>query len=92
MLTQTKNEQHADREKHERQQLRALIGEQVMRTLGRPDGLHRVQVRQLWANRYRVNVLVGGDAASAKVAQSYFLVADDQGNVVASTPPITKQY
>jgi hypothetical protein len=39
-----------------------------------------------------VNILVGLDAASAKVAHSYFLVADSDGNVLASTPKITRQY
>jgi hypothetical protein len=54
--------------------------------------LHTVQVRHLWEDHYRVNVFVGLDAASAKVANSYFLVADSDGNIVASTPKITKQY
>jgi hypothetical protein len=39
-----------------------------------------------------VNILVDLDAASAKVAYSYFLVADSDGNIVASTPKITRQY
>ncbi len=92
MLTQEKDKQHAAREKQERQQLSALIGKQVLHTLGQPDGLHKLQVRRLWADHYRVNVLVGVDAATAKVAHSYFLVADGQGNVIASAPQIIKQY
>jgi hypothetical protein len=39
-----------------------------------------------------VNVLVGAEAASAKVAHSYFLVADLDGNIVESTPTITRRY
>jgi hypothetical protein len=31
-------------------------------------------------------------ASLTKVAHSYFLVADSDGNIVASTPKITKQY
>jgi hypothetical protein len=38
-----------------------------------------------------VNILVGLDAASVKVAHSYFLVADSDGNILASTPKITRQ-
>jgi hypothetical protein len=69
-----------------------LIGEWVLQTLGEPAGLHGVQVRRLWEGHYRVNVLVGADAASAKVAHSYFLTADGDGDIVGSTPKITKQY
>jgi hypothetical protein len=46
----------------------------------------------LWEDHYRVNVFVGVDAASAKVANSYFLVADIDGNILTSTPKITRQY
>jgi hypothetical protein len=70
----------------------ARIGEQVIRALGRPDGLRRVEVRPLWEGHYRVNVLVGADAASARVAHSYFVVADGGGALVASTPQIERLY
>jgi len=63
-----------------------------MSTLGKPGDLHAVQVRWLWEDHYRVNVFVGPDAASAKVANSYFLVVDDGGNIIASTPTIRRQY
>src|SRR5262245_48634373 len=51
----------------------ALIGASVLRALGQPAGLHRVQVRPLWAAYYRVNVFVGPDIFTATVAHSYFL-------------------
>jgi hypothetical protein len=70
----------------------ARIGGQVLLALGRPACLHRVQVRLLWECHYRVNVLVGADAASATVAHSFFLQADANGTIVASTPTIAKQY
>ena len=70
----------------------AAIGRQVLAALGRPEDLQSVQVRHLWADHYRVNIFVGDGAASARVAHSYFLVADDAGKVVASTPLITKIY
>src|SRR5947208_3552997 len=84
---QAKNVEHQQRE-----QLKALIREQVMSTLGQPGDLHLVQVRPLWPDHYRVNILVGENAASAKVAHSYFLVADTGGNISAATPAITRQY
>jgi len=52
--------------------------------------LHLVQVRHLWEDRYRVNVLVGGESASAKFLHSYFVVADLDGNVIESMPKITR--
>jgi hypothetical protein len=90
--TTPKREQHEDLEHHRRAALNALMGEQVMYALGEPGGLYQVQVRPLWEDHYRVNVFVGVDAASAKVAHSYFLVADRDGKIVASTPKITKTY
>jgi len=82
----------AGREIQDRRQLIAAIGKQVTNALGQPNDLQQVQVRPLWGDRYRVNVLVGGDAVSTRVAHSYFLVADGNGNILASTPQITKQY
>jgi hypothetical protein len=86
------DELQAGQEKRERQLLNAAIGNRVLHTLGRPASLHAVQVRRLWDDHYRVNVLVGVDAACMKVAHSYFLVADGDGNILASTPKITREY
>ncbi len=85
-------EQHKDMEKQKRERLNAVIGEQVMHTLGKPDGLHKVQVRRLWEDHYRVNVLIGAEAASAKIANSYFVEASGDGRIVEARPKITKQY
>ena len=54
--------QHGDLEQHKTELLNALIGEQVIHNLGEPDDLHKVQVRRLWEDRYRVNVFIGQDA------------------------------
>ena len=80
-----------DREQHRRETLNALIGEQVLHALGEPGDLHRAQVRPLWEGHYRVNVLRRVDAVSFKIVHSYFLVADGDGNIVASTPGITRR-
>jgi hypothetical protein len=92
MPTKEQGKQPVNQEKQARQQLNAVIGQRVMLTLGQPGDLHRVQVRWLWEDHYRVNVLLGVDAASAKVAHSYFLVADGDGNILASTPKLLKRY
>jgi hypothetical protein len=86
------NKRPTDQEKQERRQLSAVIAKHVIHNLGQPGGLHAVQVRWLWENRYRVNVFIGHDVASARIANSYFLVADGDGNILESTPQITKQY
>ena len=78
--------------RHKGDAMNAHVGAQVMHTLGMPLGLHDVQVRRLWENRYRVNVYLGGSAATAKIANSYFVKADDDGNIVESTPKIKKVY
>ena len=72
--------------------LRARIRVQVLRTLGQPEYLREVQVRPLWGQHYRVNVMVGGDVTAVTMAHSYFLEADDTGNVVTATPALTRVY
>ena len=79
-------------ESHKREMLNALIGEQVLHALGEPRNLLKMQVRPLWDGNYRVNVLVGADAACAKIPHSYFVVADGDGNILATTPKIHKHY
>lgn len=79
-------------EQHKRDTFHALVGERLLQTLGTPDDLLKVQVRRVWENSYRVNVFVGADISAAKVAHSYFLRADENGNIVDSSPKITRQY
>jgi predicted NBD/HSP70 family sugar kinase len=89
---QKEQEQQKNRAEDLCEALNALIAEQVVHLLGKPENLHLVQVRQLWENYFRVNVLIGPDAASVRVANSYFLKADREGNIVESTPKIIRQY
>jgi hypothetical protein len=92
MQTKQEDKQHAGQESPDGPQLNAVIGKHVIHALGRPDGLHCVQVRRLWEDHYRVNVFVGEDAACAKVAHSFFLVADSDGTIIESTPKVAKHY
>ena len=86
-------EQPKDEIKREkREALNNLISEQVIHALGEPIDLRNVQVRKVWDDHYRVNVLVGMNAGSVRVANSYFLVIDSDGRLIGSTPKITKQY
>jgi hypothetical protein len=92
MPTLQQEKQQPPRDKRADQKMHAAIGARVMETLGRPGDLQRVQVRPLWEDNYRVNIFVGKDMASVKVAHSFFLVADNDGNIVASTPKIARRY
>jgi hypothetical protein len=73
-------------------ELTTAISRNVMTALGRPDHFLRVTVRQVTRDAYRVNVMTGADAASGRIAHSYFVTADKDGNVTASAPAIVKVY
>jgi hypothetical protein len=85
---QPKNDMKMD----ERKALDSLIREQVIQALGKPIDLRNVQVREVWSDHYRVNVIVGDNAGSVRVANSYFVVIDSDGGLIGATPKITKQY
>jgi hypothetical protein len=87
-----KEKQAVNLDKQHSRLIDAAIGQQVIASLGQPDDLHKVLVRRLWENHYRVNVFVGVDEVSNKIAHSYFLVADGDGKIVSSTPKITRKY
>jgi hypothetical protein len=88
MTTESQEKLHRQEEKQKRKQVKLVISNQIIEALGQPGDLHKVQVRPLWEDHYRINVFVGVDAASLKLAHSYFLVADDDGKIIASTPPL----
>lgn len=64
----------------------------IMAALGRPSDFLRITARQITGKGYRVNVVTGCDAASARIAHSFFITADANGNVTSSDPVILKQY
>ncbi|HEX3147543.1 MAG TPA: hypothetical protein VHR66_05630 [Gemmataceae bacterium] len=70
----------------------AAIRAAVLNTLGQPALLFRVAVLPLWGNHFRVNVVTGPNAASVNIPNSYFVTADDLGNILGSTPRIQKLY
>lgn len=92
MSTKAAAQQAAQTKQESDQALHAAIGKQVMEGLGQPDELHKLDVRHLWKDNYRVNVLVGDYTKSIKVAHSFFLVTDGAGKVISSQPRITMQY
>jgi hypothetical protein len=87
--TQPQNRHEAERSSGD--DVAAAIREHVLRALGGPADDHRVVVRRLWADHYRVNVLVGSDVTTTRITHSYFVVAGDDGAVTAVTPAITRR-
>jgi len=83
----TKQEQNREEHK-EREGRDARIRQRVIRTLGPPAAFQAVHVRALWEDHYRINVFIGVDALSAKIAHSYFVQADVDGNIIESSPKI----
>lgn len=92
MPTKERDKQQAERAKQSHEQRSSVIICQLLQALGRPSNLHRVEVRHLWDDHYRANVFVGASAASTRVAHSYFVAADEAGNIIASMPDITRKY
>jgi hypothetical protein len=92
MPTKEQGKQQAKPAKQTHEQRSGFIAGQLLQVLGRPPALYRVEVRHLWENHYRANVFVGTDAASTRIAHSFFLAADEDGNVLASVPDITRTY
>jgi hypothetical protein len=86
------DQQQVDEKKQAHQHLKTLISDQVVQGLGLPSNLQSLQIRHLWTEHFRVNVLVGPDATSAKVAHSYFLMVGSDGNIITSIPKITRLY
>ena len=64
----------------------------VLAALGRPPGLYRLAVVALWGDYYRVNVVTGSDPTAVLIPHSYFVEADDRGNVLTATPKIQRTY
>jgi len=88
----TQKPEPRENKEQQRDQLHARIGERVLAALGKPSGLNQMQVRALWAENYRVNAIVKDDSGAFQIRHSFFLRADQDGNIIEATPPITRQY
>jgi hypothetical protein len=83
-------EARKDKEQQDPELLKTLIRGHVLRALGE-GGTGRVQVRPLWGEYYRVNIIVEEGPGRITIPRSYFLRTDGAGNVLESTPKLTKQ-
>lgn len=67
------------------------IEDNVLRVLGQPDNLIRIQVKSLWGNFFRANIF-SGSVDSPAVTHSYFLQATEEGEILKSTPLLIRVY
>lgn len=86
------NELDLDLERRKRDMLNDVVRKQVVRSLGSPDGLLKVQVVPIGQDRYRVNVFVGKTVTSGRIADSFFLSTDEEGTILTSSPEIVRLY
>jgi hypothetical protein len=87
-----KPDEEAGSKKKRAEQTAAAVSASVINILGSPANLFRVSAVRLWGDCYRVNVQIGSDAVSISIAHSFFIVADEKGNVTESTPKIVRVY
>lgn len=73
------------------------IKSQVLEKVGRPPGLHHLEVCRHHNGNYRVNLWeklepIGDFALSTRVhiRSSYYLKVSDSGEIIRSNPPLTK--
>lgn len=69
-----------------------LIRQQILKALGTPKDLLLVQVRELWAGRFRVNIILGDALKSSRVAESYYVVTDLESKVISTVPSLQRRY
>jgi hypothetical protein len=75
-----------------RDSLSAIIARNVIRSLGSPADMLRVQVATVGIDRYRVNIFVGKNYGVGRITNSFFLTADSEGNIESSSPKIERVY
>ena len=92
MPTAEQGKEQAEQAKQMRERRSGVIVGQLLQALGRPITPYLVQVRHLWDNHYRANLFFVTDVVSTRIAHSFFVVADEDGNIVTSTPDITRKY
>lgn len=91
-MTTTADEQRSNRRTQEAGLLETVVRENFLALLGTPSEAHRIQVKCLWGDCYRVNVFVTDGVGAFRVAHSHFLQADGNGKILSSNPPIKRAY
>ena len=60
--------------------------------IGRAADFLRVTARRVTETGHRVNVIAGDDPTKARIAHSFFVTTDADGNLTGSAPPIVRRY
>jgi hypothetical protein len=88
----TTSQSEMDMSRQRRDMLSDRIRKQIVRSLGSPVDLLKMQVQPIGEGRYRVNVFVGKDYSSGRIADSFFLTTDEEGKILTSSPEIVRVY
>lgn len=71
---------------------KARIRVHVAKRLGEPAGMLKIRVHPVGSESFRVNVWAGESFTAARITDSFFVTADEQGNVTTCTPQIDRLY
>ena len=92
MKTTERRDREEELTRGTRDELKGHIVEQVVQLLGKPEHLLGVQVRWVGSDRCRANVFVGEDVISGRIAHSFYLTIDGEGNILTSSPSVARLY
>ena len=68
------------------------VARNLLNRLGMPPRLYRVVVRRVGYLKYRANVFVGAGSGISRVAHSFFIHVDTEGQIIDSSPTISRTY
>ena len=71
------------------------IARKILADLGKPSDLARIDVRPLWDECFRVNVLCTtslGMMEITRITDSFFIMTSADGEIVGSSPTIRHRY
>ena len=91
-MTARQTELRREEEQVAAERLAVRIRQQVLQKIGTPLGWHVVQVKPLWGDYFRVNVLIGESITTYTIRHSFFLLTDGEGGVVEASPEMVKSY
>ena len=82
-----------------KEDFRSFVEEQVIGKLGKPKNLNFIRASNIFDNRWRVDVWCYYDSTEtmtptqcSKIYYSYFIHADDDGEITKSNPEIVKEH
>lgn len=90
-----KSEKESKEELQEKK-TKAIIEKYILDNLGRPKNYYQTQVKPLWANFYRVNIVIAIKEKESMVVEysisDSFFMKLEEGEVVTCEPKIQRRY